>query len=109
MPKRSDALFAWESYIRANPQQAIQEIARQYGVTFAPNSPTSQQEIPDTVRPILDQFGRLNQELNSLKTDWQRSQEERIASELTSLLQGQALFRESQGADGPVNECWSSD
>lgn len=85
-------LFMWEAYIRSNPQAAIQEIARQYGVNLAQNSPTPQEEIPQVVKPILDQFGRMNQELNSLKTDWQRSQEERIAQELSSFAKDKPYF-----------------
>src|SRR6516162_5599175 len=48
-------LFAWESYIRANPRQAIMEIARSYGVDLAQNSPQvsqPQEDIPPYMRPL---------------------------------------------------------
>lgn len=80
-------LFAWEQYIRANPQQAIQEIARQYGVTFAQPSPT--QEDPQSVMPVIEQ---VRQEIGSIKSEFQRSQEERIANELAIFAKDKPYF-----------------
>jgi len=89
-------LFAWESYIRANPRQAIMEIARSYGVDLAQNSPQvsqqPQEEIPQYMRPLLDQFGRLNQEFNAFKGDQQRAEEARISQELTDFSKDKPHF-----------------
>lgn len=89
-------LFAWEAYIRANPQQALQEIAGQYGVNLAQQSPTNppatQEEIPSYIRPLLDQFGRLNQEFNAFKSDAQRAEEARISAELTEFSKDKPYF-----------------
>lgn len=44
-------LFAWEAYLRANPKQAVEEIARQYGVT----SPYQQPEPTDAEAYAVEQ------------------------------------------------------
>lgn len=84
-------LFAWEGYIRSNPQQAIQEIARQYGVNLAQPSPP-QEEVPAQLRPYIDQFGQVRQELNSIRSETQRMQEESISNQLKAFAKDKPHF-----------------
>ena len=87
-------LFAWESYIRSNPQQAIQEIARQYGVTLAPDSPTSQaqDDIPQWARAILDRSETESQRLARLEAENAQQQQAAIAQDLTSFSKDKPYF-----------------
>lgn len=89
-------LFAWENYIRSNPPQAIYELARQFGINLAQQSsttsPATQEEIPPYIRPLLDQFGRLNQEFNAFKSDAQHAEEARISAELTEFSKDKPYF-----------------
>src|ERR1700748_2799202 len=93
---RSDAeaikgLVAWESSFRnpATRLQAFQSLAHQYGINLsqlAQGSPQSEpgQGIPDQLRPVIDQFGNVVQELNSLKSEWQVERQSKVLSELTA-------------------------
>ncbi len=76
-------LLEWEASFR-NPQsrmQAFQNLARQYGVdlsTLVPSSPGSpSQDIPEPLRPVLDQFGQIQQTVQDVASrvqTWEQSQ-----------------------------------
>lgn len=92
-------LLQWENMIRSNPHQAIPQLARQYGVdlsTLAQGSseaPSSAaQEIPAHLRPVLDQFGQVAQDVTNLKSELQRSREEKVSQELTAFAKDKPHF-----------------
>lgn len=78
-------LFEWEGSFR-NPQtrvQAFHNLARQYGVDLSTLVPSSQsaapqaQDIPEPLRPVIDQFGNIVQqvqEIGSRVQSWEQSQ-----------------------------------
>jgi len=93
-------LAQWEGAFR-NPQtrmQAFHNLAQQYGVdlsTLVQNpspAPSSVQDIPEPLRPVIDQFGNIVQEVNSLKQEFQRSREDRISSELSAFAKDKPHF-----------------
>ena len=85
-------LLQWEGSFRnpATRVQAFHDLARTYGVDLnslvqnPTQAPSSVQDIPEPLRPVIDQFGNIVQEVNGLKQEFQRSREERISSELTA-------------------------
>jgi hypothetical protein len=93
-------LAQWEGSFR-NPQtriQAFHNLAKQYGVdlsTLVQNpspAPSSVQDIPEHLRPVIDQFGNIVQEVNGLKQEFQRSREDRISSELSAFAKDKPHF-----------------
>jgi hypothetical protein len=82
-------LFAWEAYIRQNPEQALHEIARQYGVNLTAQPSSPQGDIP---QPVLDQFGQLRQAVSATQSEIQRLQDERIASDLRTFAKDHPYF-----------------
>lgn len=77
------ALFGWEASLRnpATRMQAFNNLARQYGVNL--NSPTQTQDaIPDQLRPVLDQFGQLQQQVNTFTGEIQRQREAQVSDQL---------------------------
>jgi hypothetical protein len=93
-------LLEWEGSFR-NPQtrmQAFQNLAQQYGVdlsTLVQNPSQAHQtaqDIPEPLRPVIDQFGNIVQEVNGLKQEFQRSREERISNELTAFAKDKPHF-----------------
>lgn len=85
-------LLNWEAGFRnpATRVQAFHDLAKTYGVDLnslvqnPTQAPSSVQDIPEPLRPVIDQFGNIVQEVNGLKQEFQRSREERISSELTA-------------------------
>ena len=75
-------LFAWEAQIRSNPTQALADLARQYGVSLTPNpsEPSTAQDIPPALKPVLDQFGGISQEVTSLKGVIESMQQDRVST-----------------------------
>ena len=69
-------LFMWEGQFRnpATRNQAFQQLAQQYGVNL--NSPTSEpstaQDIPPALKPIVDGYGNVTQQLSAIQSDLQR-------------------------------------
>ena len=79
------SLLGWEASFRnpATRMQAFQNLARQYGVNL--NSPQSQvPEVPEQLRPVLDQFGQISQTVNNLQSELQRSREEKVSETLAA-------------------------
>jgi hypothetical protein len=83
-------LLEWEGSFR-NPQtrmQAFHNLAQQYGVDLrslvqSPSpQPSSAQEIPEPLRPVIDQFGNIVQDVNSVKQELQTLRNENIEKEL---------------------------
>lgn len=90
-------LLDWETAIRSNPAQGIASLARQYGVDLSQlaqgNSQAPQgQEIPEHLRPVLDQFGQMSQTVASLQSEIQNSRQEKIASELSTFAKDKPHF-----------------
>ncbi|HXI52363.1 MAG TPA: hypothetical protein VNH84_12685 [Candidatus Saccharimonadales bacterium] len=84
-------LVEWEGAFRnpATRMQAFHNLARQYGVDLqslvqSPSQPSPAQDIPEPLRPVIDQFGNIVQEVNTIKQQLQTAEQNRIASELTS-------------------------
>lgn len=94
-------ILSWEASL-ANPATRIEAftgLARQLQIdlsTLAQNSSQAPsavpQDIPESLRPVLDQFGRVIQDVTQIKTDLQRSQEDRIASEIQSFAKDKPHF-----------------
>ena len=83
-------LLEWEGSFR-NPQtrvQAFHMLAKQYGVdlsTLVPSSqsgsPSAAQDIPDPLRPVIDQFGQRVESLDARIQTWEQAQ---VAEKLTA-------------------------
>lgn len=111
---RSDAeaikgLVTWEASFRnpATRLQAFQSLAHQYGVNlsqFAQGSPQGEpnQGIPDQLRPVIDQFGNVVNELNSLKSEWQVERQSKVQSELTAFSKDKPHFEKVRVAMGQL-------
>lgn len=93
-------LLEWEGNFR-NPEtriQSFQNLARQYGIdihSLVQNSspqPSSAQEIPEPLRPVIDQFGNIVQDVNSIKAELQRSRDENISRELSAFAKDKPHF-----------------
>lgn len=86
-------LLEWEGSFR-NPQtrvQAFHNLARQYGVdlsTLVPSSqsgsPSTAQDIPEPLRPVIDQFGNIQQQVQGFDSRLQTFEQNQIAKELTA-------------------------
>lgn len=78
-------LFSWESMLR-NPstrQQAFNDLARNYGINLAQSQePSTAPDIPPALRPVVDQFGAITQQVSALQGDLQRRDEEQAAQTL---------------------------
>lgn len=90
-------LFQWEQAVRSNPAQTIFQLARQYNVDLSQlaqgHSQAPQgQEIPEHLRPVLDQFGQMSQTVASLQSEIQNSRQEKIASELSTFAKDKPHF-----------------
>lgn len=93
-------LLNWEAGFR-NPQtrvQAFHQLAKQYGVdlsTLVQNpspAPSAGQDIPEPLRPVIDQFGNIVQDVNSVKQELQNLRSERVESELRSFAKDKPHF-----------------
>ena len=86
-------LTSWESALRnpATRMQAYQALGQQYGINF--NSPQSEAPaIPDQLRPVIDQFGQITQQVNSLQSELQRSREEKVSETLAAFSKDKPHF-----------------
>jgi len=86
------SLLAWEGNFR-NPQtrtQAFHDLARQYGVdlsTLVPSSsgqPSTAQDTPEFLRPVYDQFGNIQQEVQGVKAQLQTWQDSQVAEKVNA-------------------------
>lgn len=85
-------LLQWEGSFR-NPQtrmQAFQNLARQYGVdlsTLVPSSsgqPSTAQDTPEYLRPVIDQFGNLQQQVQSVDARIQTWEQNQVAEKVNA-------------------------
>lgn len=83
-------LIQWEGSF-ANPQtrmDAFHRLAQTYGVDlsqFARQSPAPSdggQEIPEHLRPVLDEFGQLKQQVTSIVNSQQQAEQQRVTTEI---------------------------
>ena len=83
-------LLQWEGSFR-NPQtrmQAFHNLARQYGVDLSTLVPSSQsgastaQDIPDPLRPVIDQFGNIQQQVQSVDARIQTWEQNQVAEKV---------------------------
>jgi hypothetical protein len=107
-------LLNWEQGFR-NPQTRIQSfhsLAKQYGVdlsTLAQGSSQPAQDIPEPLRPVIDQFGNIVQEMNGLKAEFQRSREEKVSQELTSFAKDKPHFEKVRVSMGQLMQAGMAD
>jgi hypothetical protein len=101
-------LFQWEAAIAANPRETIAQLAHQYGVDlsqFARQSPApseGSQEIPEHLRPVLDEFGQLKQQVNGFLTAQQQAEQARISAELSAFAKDKPHFDKVRVAMGQM-------
>lgn len=91
-------LLEWEGSFR-NPQtrmQAFNSLARQYGIDLQSLAQGSQapqgQELPEHLRPILDQFGQLAQTVQTMQSRDQEREQQHVADTLTSFAKDKPHF-----------------
>lgn len=88
-------LIEWEATLRGNPVAGIQRLAQQLGVDLSqlaqPQEPIDP-GLQNTLRPVLDEFGQLKQQLNSMMTAQQQASQEKIASELSTFAKDKPHF-----------------
>lgn len=96
-------LLEWEGSFR-NPQtrvQAFHNLARQYGVdlsTLVPSSqsgsPSTAQDIPDPIRPVIDQFGNRLESAEARIQTWEQNQ---TAKEVAAFAKDKPHFEKVRG------------
>jgi hypothetical protein len=87
-------LLGWEAGFRnpATRQQAFLNLAQQYGFdisTLVPSSQSgspsaAQQDIPDQLRPVIDQFGNVAQQVQSVEARLQNWENTQVAERLSA-------------------------
>lgn len=105
-------LLDWEGSFR-NPQtrmQAFHKLAQQYGVdlsTLAQNSsqaPSSVQDIPEPLRPIMDQFGNVTQKVTALEDRLQRADQEKVSETISQFAKDKPHFEKVRVIMGQLME-----
>jgi hypothetical protein len=102
-------LLEWEGSFR-NPQtrmQAFHNLARQYGVdlsTLVPSSSgaTTAQDIPEPLRPVIDQFGNIQQQVQSFDARIQTWEQNQIAEKLTAFAKDKPHFEAVRATMGQL-------
>ena len=109
------SLLAWEGSFR-NPQtrvQAFHDLAKQYGVDLSTLVPSSQsaapsyaQDIPDPIRPVLDQYGQQISEVRSQVQSWQQQmqqqEQQQIAEKLSTFAKDKPHFEAVRATMGQL-------
>lgn len=93
-------LAQWEGSFRnpATRVQAFHQLARQYGVdlnSLAQNpsqAPSAAQDIPEHLQPVIDQFGNVVQDVNSVKQELQTLRTERVEDTLRTFAKDKPHF-----------------
>ena len=94
------SLLAWERAFR-NPQtrvQAFHNLAKQYGVDLStlvpssPGTPSTAQDIPEPLRPVIDQFGNIVQQVQSVESRLQNWEQNQIAEKLSAFAKDRPHF-----------------
>lgn len=102
------SLFQWEAAIASNPVEGLQRLAQTYGVDlsqFAQRSTApsdGSQGIPEHLRPVLDEFGQLKQQVTSMLSSQQMAEQQRISSELQSFAKDKPHFDKVRVAMGQM-------
>lgn len=102
-------LFQWEASIR-NPETrmgAIHNLLRQYGVDlsqFAQGStqPSAAQDIPEHLRPVLDEVGNLSKSFSHIQQELQQAKQEKIAGEISAFSKDKPHFEKVRVAMGQM-------
>jgi hypothetical protein len=98
-------LLQWEGSFR-NPQtrmQAFQNLAAQYGVDLSTLVPSSQsgastaQDIPEPLRPVIDQFGNIQQQVQGFDSRLQTFEQNQTAREVTAFAKDKPHFEKVRG------------
>lgn len=101
-------LLEWEAGIRGNPVEGIRQIAQKFGVNLSqfaqqPSQGAEQgQEIPEHLRPVLNEFGQLKQTVNSMLSAQQQTEQRRVASELETFAKDKPHFETVRVAMGQL-------
>lgn len=92
-------LLGWENSFRnpATRVQSFHNLARQYGVDLSqlaqgPSEPSTAQDIPAHLRPVLDQFGNIANDVQTLKSELQRRDQETISAKLSDFAKDKPHF-----------------
>lgn len=103
-------LLEWENGFR-NPQtriQAFHQLAERYGVDLSSLAQRSDQssvpgqEIPEHLRPVLDNIGQLSQTVTSLESRIQMQDQQKIASDLAAFAKDKPHFEKVRAAMGQL-------
>jgi hypothetical protein len=82
-------LFMWEGMIRQNPAYALQQLAQQYGVNLSPAQSSDQPSAAIQENPYI---GQLAQEVQSLKSTIQQSEQQQVSKELSAFAKDKPHF-----------------
>jgi len=103
-------LVQWEASFR-NPQtrmQAFHALAKQYGVDLStlvpssPGTPSTAQDIPEPLRPVIDQFGQIQQTVQDVASRVQSWEQNSIAEKLTSFAKDKPHFEAVRATMGQL-------
>ena len=83
-------LLQWENRIRSNPAQAIPELARQYGVDLSQTAQSN--PVPPELKPVVDQFGNIANDVQYLKSELQRRDQTAAAESLAQFAKDKPHF-----------------
>lgn len=92
-------LAQWENGFR-NPQtrdQSFRELAKRYefdlnSLVQNPSQPSTAQDIPESLRPVIDQFGNVQNDVNSVKQELQTLRSERVEETLRTFAKDKPHF-----------------
>jgi hypothetical protein len=101
-----NTLFAWEQAVRSNPQQAIAQLAKSYGVdlsTFA-QAPQGQgeNELPAQLRPVVDQFGNVVQKVDAVASRLDQYEAQRTQAEIQAFAKDKPHFERVRTLMGQI-------
>jgi hypothetical protein len=101
-------LFQWEAAIASNPVAAISKLAETYGINlsqFAQQSPApsdGSQGIPEHLKPVLDEFGQLKQQVTTMLSSQQMAEQQRVSRELETFAKDKPHFEKVRVAMGQM-------
>lgn len=100
-------LFEWEAAIARSPRETIAQLAQQYGVDLSqfarsPAPSDGSQDIPEHLRPVLDEVGQLKQQVSGFVTAQQQAEQSRIAAELSAFAKDKPHFEKVRVAMGQM-------
>ena len=104
-------LLGWEAGFRnpATREQSFQNLARQYGFNLQSlvprsqsGSPSAAQDIPEPLRPVIDQFGHIQQTVQDVASRVQSWEQNNIAEKLTSFAKDKPHFEAVRATMGQL-------